>query len=92
VRADNVSRRKFVTDVGLATAGLTIVPRHVLGKGQIAPGDRFNVACVSVGGQGRSDLINISSQNIAALCDVDWDYANTSLDRMDTDIAVAGRV
>src|SRR5262245_29280275 len=85
--ADDISRRQFVTDVGLATAGLTIVPRHVLGKGQTAPSDRFNVACVGVGGQGRSDLINLASQHIGALCDVDWDYANASLARLDNDIA-----
>jgi predicted dehydrogenase len=85
--ADHVSRRKFVADVGLATAGWTIVPRHVLGKGQTAPSDRLNVACVGVGGQGRSDLINLASQNIVALCDVDWEYAGAALGRLDADIA-----
>ena len=34
-----ISRRKFVTDVGLTGAGFAIVPRRVLGKGFTAPSD-----------------------------------------------------
>jgi predicted dehydrogenase len=77
-----LTRRNFVTDVGLAGAGLAIVPRHVLGKGVAAPSDRLNIACVGVGGQGRANMINVSSQNIVAMCDVDWDYAGQALDRL----------
>jgi hypothetical protein len=77
-----LTRRSFVTDVGIAGAGLAIVPRHVLGKGLVAPSDRLNVACVGVGGQGRANLINVASQNIVAMCDVDWDYAGQALDRL----------
>ena len=54
--ADDISRRKFVADVGLTTAGFAIVPRHVLGKGQTPPSDKLNVACVGAGGQGRSNM------------------------------------
>ena len=79
------TRRKFVADVGLTTAGFAIVPRHVLGRGVTAPSDRLNVAVVGVGGQGRSDMVNLVSQNIVALCDVDWDYAGRSLDRLESD-------
>src|SRR5262245_49208572 len=86
-----VSRRKFVAEVGLTGAGFAIVPRHVLGKGQTAPSDRFNVAAVGVGGQGRSDLINLASQNIVALADIDWDYAGRGFDRLDADIANSQR-
>jgi predicted dehydrogenase len=79
------SRRKFVADLGLATAGWAIVPRHVLGRGMVAPSDRMNIAVVGVGGQGRSDMINLVSENLVAMCDVDWDYAGRSLDRLDSD-------
>ena len=48
------SRRRFLSTVGLATAGLTIVPRHVLGRGFQAPSDRLNIADVGVGGRGRA--------------------------------------
>jgi predicted dehydrogenase len=71
-----LSRRRFVTSAALAGAGLTIVPRHVLGKGFAAPSDTLNVAGVGVGGMGRSNLTNLASENVVALCDVDWEYAN----------------
>src|ERR1700730_10583011 len=95
VRQDNgrpfsmakMSRRQFVTNVAATSAGFAIVPRHVLGRGQTAPSDRFNVAAVGVGGQGRSDLVNLASENIVALCDVDWDYANKGFASLDGDIA-----
>src|SRR5436190_15002763 len=80
-----VSRRTFLRDVALAGAGLTIVPRHVLGRGFTAPSDLLNVAAVGVGGQGRANLINLASQNVVALCDVDWDYAGKAFAALDTD-------
>jgi predicted dehydrogenase len=83
----SVSRRKFLSNAAITSAGLTIVPRHVLGHGLTAPSDRLNVACVGVGGQGRSDLINLATENIVALCDVDWDYANRGFESLDRDIA-----
>jgi hypothetical protein len=39
--------------------------------------DRVNVAAVGVGGMGRANLQALSSQNIVALCDVDWNYVDT---------------
>src|SRR5207253_5772639 len=45
-----------------------------------------NVAGVGVGGMGRNNLINLASQNIVALCDVDWRYADKGFDRLDLDI------
>ena len=81
------SRRKFVADVSLAAAGLTIVPRHVLGRGFEAPSDTLNVASVGVGGMGRSNMINLASQNIVALCDVDWGYADRGFAQLAGEIA-----
>ena len=82
----SVSRRKFLGGVA-AGAGLTIVPRRVLGRGMTAPSDTFNVAAVGVGGQGRSDLVNLSTENIVALCDVDWNYADRGFESIRGDIA-----
>src|SRR5881394_4192107 len=81
-----VSRRTFLTHTAIASAGIAIVPRHVLGRGFTAPSDLLNVAAVGVGGQGRSDLINLASQNIVALCDVDWEYANKGFESLERDI------
>src|ERR1700726_2748983 len=80
------SRRKFISQAAATAATLTIVPRHVLGRGFVPPSDTLNIAGIGVGGMGRANLINLSSQNIVALCDVDWGYAGKSLDRLDSDI------
>src|SRR5438270_5791469 len=81
-----ISRRVFLTEVAAGGAACAIVPRHVLGRGFTPPSDTLNIAGVGVGGMGRSNLINLSSQNLVALCDVDWDYAGKSFDRLDVDI------
>ncbi|MBI9061771.1 MAG: Gfo/Idh/MocA family oxidoreductase [Marinilabiliaceae bacterium] len=76
-----LSRRQFLTNAGLAAAGLTILPSHVVGGlGYTAPSDKLNIAGVGVGGRGLGVLKAIKSQNIVALCDVDWKYAQGAFD------------
>ena len=82
---NEMTRRSFLSKVAVSSAALTIVPRHVLGRGFTPPSDVLNVACVGVGGMGRSNLINLASQNLTALCDVDWGYTDKNLSRLDTD-------
>src|SRR6267154_1860440 len=82
----SISRRKFLADSALTAAAFSIVPRHVLGRGFVPPSDKLNIAGIGVGGMGRANLINVASQNIVALCDVDWGYAGKALDRLDSDI------
>ena len=74
----NISRRNFLKSSALTAAGLTIVPGTVLGKshGFTAPSDKLNIAGVGIGGMGRRNLKNMSTENIVALCDVDWHYAD----------------
>jgi hypothetical protein len=83
------SRRQFLETAALA-AGLTIVPRHVLGgPGYLAPSDTFNVAGVGVGGMGRSNMLALASQNIVALCDVDWGYVDGRFKDLETQLPAA---
>ncbi|HCV80713.1 MAG TPA: oxidoreductase, partial [Zunongwangia profunda] len=50
------SRRDFIKSTALATAGISIIPRHVLGgPGFTAPSDKLVVAGIGVGGKGQSD-------------------------------------
>ena len=72
-----VSRRTFMSTAA-AAAGITIVPRHVLGgTGIQAPSDTVNVAVVGYShGMGTSNLMNVAkSDNIVALCDCDTSEA-----------------
>ena len=68
------SRRDFLKKAAVAATAFYIVPRHVLGKGYLAPSDKLNVGGIGCGGKGRVDLNGVwnnGSENIAALCDVD---------------------
>ena len=68
------SRRDFLKTTSLAAAGFFIVPRHVLGRGFVAPSDKLVVAGVGVGGKGEGDIANFYASGfaeIAYLCDVD---------------------
>lgn len=72
--ARSSSRRDFIRRSSLAATGFFIVPRHVLGKGFIAPSDKLNIAGIGAGGKGASDLAEFAKSpfvNIVSLCDVD---------------------
>src|ERR1700688_4748750 len=79
-----ISRRNFVKDASIAMGGIMIVPRHVLGRGFVAPSDKLNIARIGAGGKGESDLFEFSKSpnvNIAYLCDVDDRQIKKSLGR-----------
>src|ERR1700753_2772680 len=70
----NLSRRKFLRGTTMAATGFFIVPRHVLGRGFLAPSDRLTIAAIGAGGKGADDLRNFYGSgkvDIAFLCDVD---------------------
>lgn len=67
-------RRDFLKKGVLATAAFMIIPRHVMGRGFVAPSDRLLIASIGVGGKGRSDVGSFEKSgiaNVAYLCDVD---------------------
>lgn len=78
-RPAGVTRRSFITSTATAAAGFTILPSHVIaGLGHTPPGSKLNIAAIGVGGIGYRNLKNMETENIVALCDVDWDYAGRS--------------
>lgn len=74
---EKISRRDFLKRGGVGAAALVVVPNTVLGKrfGHVAPSDKMNIAGIGVGGVGRRNLGFMKTENIVALCDVDWNYA-----------------
>ncbi|EGK02236.1 MULTISPECIES: Gfo/Idh/MocA family protein [Dysgonomonas] len=82
--ASDISRRKFLSTGAKAAIGLTIIPSTVLGKnfGHVAPSDKLNIAAVGIGGMGHANIKQVEkTENIVALCDVDWRYAKGVFDR-----------
>jgi predicted dehydrogenase len=78
------SRRDFIQKGSLAIGSFFLVPRHVLGKGFIAPSDKLNVAAIGAGGKGTSDILNSynnGANNVVALCDVDFARAKDTVNR-----------
>ena len=69
----NLTRRSFVAGSAVA-AGLTIVPRTVLGGlARPAPSERVNLAVIGTGDKGMgdlNDLIRLDDVEVVAVCDV----------------------
>ncbi|MEX2410501.1 MAG: twin-arginine translocation signal domain-containing protein, partial [Candidatus Paceibacterota bacterium] len=77
----SVSRRDFLATSAAATAAFTILPSKVVsGLGHKAPSDKLNIAGVGIGGRGFAVLREMESENIVALCDVDWRYSQSTFD------------
>ena len=75
MKENSISRRSFIGTTGTVAAGCTILPSYVIsGLGYKAPSDKLNIAGIGVGGMGNANLKNLKSENIVALCDVDWGY------------------
>ena len=75
-RPARVSRRQFLGSAAIASTGLMIVPGALRGlAGSKSPGEKINIAGIGIGGQGGHDLDQMTSENIVALCDVDWTHA-----------------
>ena len=87
-KINSVTRRDFLQKSTAAAVGsFFIVPRHVLGKGFIAPSDKLNIAGVGIGGKGRGDVNNAwnnGKENIVALVDVDWELATKCFEKHPT--------
>jgi predicted dehydrogenase len=80
-QSGTMSRRDFM-GAAAAAAAFTIVPASVLGgSGNIAPSDKLNIACIGIGGMGANDVRAVETENIVALCDVDWKHAAATFKR-----------
>ncbi|MEX2345166.1 MAG: Gfo/Idh/MocA family oxidoreductase [Balneolaceae bacterium] len=82
-KVNGITRKAFLGKTAAAAAGFTILPSYVVsGLGHRAPSDKLNIAGVGVGGRGSSVLRGMEeTENIVALCDVDWRYAKDTFDR-----------
>jgi hypothetical protein len=78
-KKNGLSRREFLTRSAAIGAGFTILPSSVVsGLGNKMPSDKLNIAGVGVGGRGNGVLQAMTSENIVAVCDVDWRYSENA--------------
>ncbi len=85
-RKNSTSRRSFLKGALVAGAGLTIIPRHVLGgNGFIAPSDQLTKAIIGVGGMGRGH-IPYEGTRVVAICDVDTKHLELAKNMIDYDV------
>jgi len=82
---DTLSRRNFLSGAATVAAGLTIVPRYVLGgAGYVPPSDKINIAFIGVGSQGLRVMLHFLQEpdvQAVAVCDPNTqsgDYAQWS--------------
>ena len=78
----SVSRRNFLGQSVLGLTAFSIVPRHVLGKGFLAPSDQLTKAIVGTGGMGRGH-IPYAGTRVVAMCDVDKKNLQLGLDKVE---------
>jgi predicted dehydrogenase len=80
-----ITRRRFLGQLGATSLALgmpswlraqTNAPAATGYRNLISPDKKLRIAAVGCGGKGRSDIINSSSEEIVALCDVDFARAS----------------
>ncbi|MCP4645492.1 MAG: Gfo/Idh/MocA family oxidoreductase [bacterium] len=72
-RHNGISRRHFFFMAGAAAAaGCSTLNKPKVSR--MSPNEKLNIAGVGVGGQGHGDMSDIvrDTENVVALCDVDW--------------------
>lgn len=77
-----LNRRKFLAATGSTAAVFTILKSG--SARTYAANEKLNIASVGAGGKAASDIQSVASENIVALCDVDWDRAAGSFKRFPT--------
>jgi len=72
-KGQQMNRRKFISTSAIIAAGISVLPRYVLGGPKfVAPSDKINIAIIGAGGQGRTnmrELIKHDDAQIIAVCD-----------------------
>ncbi len=70
-----MNRRKFIIDMGAATAGLAVAGCSTTPTTPSPPrppaSDKLNIGIIGVAGQGGFSIDNLADQNLVALCDID---------------------
>jgi len=82
----STNRRDFVKKVLIATAGITIIPRYVMGGANfIAPSDQLTKAVIGVGAMGQGHL-TYEGTRLLAICDADAGHLSSTLEKVGSEV------
>jgi myo-inositol 2-dehydrogenase / D-chiro-inositol 1-dehydrogenase len=80
------NRRDFLKKSLVAAAGITIIPRYVMGgNGFLAPSDQLTKAIIGVGGMGQGHIV-YEGTKLLAICDADKDHLSSTLKKVGPDV------
>lgn len=69
------TRRQFIARTSLAATGVFFIGKaSSFGRNKISPNDKLNIGQIGTANRAGTDLHEVSSQNIVALCDIDDNY------------------
>lgn len=74
---EKLTRRHLLKTSVLAASAVALNVRPRVGRAD-GPNEKLNIACIGVGGQGRSNVNGVASQNLLAFVDVDEERAGDS--------------
>ena len=69
-----MNRRSFLRHTALGVGSLCLANSSWAGSRRISANEKLNLAVIGVANQGASDMGQLASENIVALCDVDANY------------------
>ena len=79
------NRRTFLKTAG-SLALFSVVPRHVLGRGYIAPSDQLTKGVIGVGSMGKSHF-KYDGTRVVAICDVNKNHLKEATDRLKENVS-----
>ena len=74
------TRRQFLRNGTLATAGFVLARTGVLGKGR-SPNEKLNIGVVGTANRARGNIAGVEHENIVALCDIDDTFLAAAAER-----------
>jgi predicted dehydrogenase len=80
-----LTRRGVIAAAGGAALGGLALPAFGAAR-RLAPSDRVNIAVIGAGGKGADNMSKLTSQNIVATADVDYDHVRVALSDKNGDI------
>ncbi|MCL4215657.1 MAG: Gfo/Idh/MocA family oxidoreductase, partial [Candidatus Hydrogenedentes bacterium] len=86
-KRSSITRRAFLATTTLSATTVLAQNEPKPNTAEVVPGkkspnDTLNLAAIGSGGKGGGDIMSCASENVVALCDVDWDRAGKTFEEL----------